>query len=292
MSSPEVILPERVPTVGIEIAKQARRPRTVGTFVVAGGVVATVCGLVAAYRGRSPQRIGDWGSVQPASTGIALALVAVNALTLLAFPFVACVFAGDSIAGEANSGSLRYLMARPVPRWRIATSKIMVAAALTASTIAVSVIVAFLVGLVIYGWADLPVVDLQHSTAFNLASAVFNTPQALLRSALAAAVILASTAAVFAFSFLLSTITEYSFAAVGGGIGLVFTSRALDNIPGLHSLSPWLPVTDSGTTAWTGLFDRPVQTGPIAHLLIVQALYSAALLAVGLHRFMRRDLLS
>lgn len=292
MSSPELATPVKVPVVRIELAKQARRPRTVGTLALAAAVVAAVCGLVAAYRGGSPERIGDWGSVQPRSTGIALALVAINALTLLAFPVIACVFAGDSISGEASSGSLRYLMARPVRRWRLATSKIVVAAALAASAIAVSLVVAFLIGLLTYGWADLPVVDLQHSTAFNLASAVFNTPQALLRSFLAAAVILASTAAVFAFSFMLSTVTEYSFAAVAGGIGLVFTSRALDNIPGLHSLSAWLPVTDSGTTAWTGLFDRPIQTGPITHLLIVQALYTTALLTAGLHRFIRRDLLA
>jgi ABC-type transport system involved in multi-copper enzyme maturation permease subunit len=78
---------------------------------------------------------------------------------------------------------------------------------------------------------------------------------------------------------------------VAGGLGLGLVSRALDNIPGLHSLSPWLPVTDAGTTAWTGLFTSPIQAGPIAHALVVQAVYSAAFLGGAYARFTRSDML-
>src|SRR5215472_13875418 len=101
-------------TLRIELTKQLRRPRTMGAFAAAMLVVTLVCVLVAAYRGDQPERLGDWGSVLPNSSGIALGLVAVNALTLLAFPVIACVFSGDSIAGEAAWGTLRYGLARPV----------------------------------------------------------------------------------------------------------------------------------------------------------------------------------
>jgi ABC-2 type transport system permease protein len=276
----------------VEAIKQIRRPRTATTVLVVAAVAATVCALVAAYRGGSPERIGDWGSVLPRSSGMALALVSLNALTLLAIPVIACVFAGDSIAGEAGWGSLRYLLARPAARWKLITAKVVVAGTLTTSTILISLVVALAVGLAIYGWHTLPVVDLQHSTAFNLSATVFATPQALLRTLLAVGIVLVSTAAVFSFSLLLSTITEYSFAAVAGGIGFVFISRALDNIPGLQSLSPWLPVTDAGTTAWSGLFDQPIQSGPIVHLIIVQAIYAAALLTAAFGCFLRTDILS
>lgn len=276
----------------VEVGKQTRRPRTAATLVVVSLTVGGICGLVGAYRGDSPERIGDWGSVLPDSTGVALALVAVNALTLLAYPVIVSLYAGDSIAGESSSGSLRYLLAQPVSRWRIMSAKLGVSAALAAGTIAASAVVAFAIGASAYGIHPLSVVDLQHSTAFELASTSFNTGDALLRYAGALGLILVSTASVFAFSLLLSTVTEYSFAAIAGGIGLVFTSRALDNIPGLNALSPWLPVTDTGATAWTGLFDRPVQSGPITHLVIVQAVYSAVFVAGAYGRFLRADTLS
>jgi ABC-2 type transport system permease protein len=97
---------------------------------------------------------------------------------------------------------------------------------------------------------------------------------------------------VYAFALLLSTLTAQPFAALAGGVGFAFVSRALDNVPGLHSLSPWLPVTDASTTAWTGLLDRPVATGPINHLLIVQGVYASVLGVVAFLIFTRRDIMS
>jgi hypothetical protein len=96
----------------------------------------------------------------------------------------------------------------------------------------------------------------------------------------------------FAFALLLSTITASPFSAVAGGLGLGLVSRALDNVPGLHALSPWLPVSDGGTTLWTGFFTRPMQTAGMAHALEVQAAYTVALLAIALVRFQRADVLS
>ena len=79
-----------------------------------------------------------------------------------------------------------------------------------------------------------------------------------------------STASTFAFTIFLSTLTDSPFSAVAGGIGLGLVSRALDNIPGLHALGPWLPMTDSGTTAWTTLFLQPVNLDGVTHLALVQ----------------------
>jgi hypothetical protein len=79
----------------------------------------------------------------------------------------------------------------------------------------------------------------------------------------------------FAFALMLSTFTVRPFSAVAGGVGLSLFSRALDNVPGLHALSPWLPVTDSRTTLWTGFFIRPMEKAGVAHVLEVQAAYTA-----------------
>jgi hypothetical protein len=75
-------------------------------------------------------------------------------------------------------------------------------------------------------------------------------------------------------------------------VGLGLFSRALDNVPGLHALGAWLPITDAGTTAWTGFFTVPAQTGAVAHELLVQAVYSAAFLAAGFVWFTRSDVLA
>lgn len=280
------------PMLAIEAAKQFRRPRTAAVVASAVAVELGVCGLVAATGHGTPERLGDWGSVLPRATGFAIPLVALNAMTLLAFPVIASIYAGDAVAGEAGSGSLRYLAARPVARWRLLVAKSGVAAVLTVATMAAAFVAAMALGLASFGWHPLVVVDLQHSTAFHLSAASFDPGSALLRAAAIVGVVLASTASVFAFSLLLSVVTDQSFAAVAGGTGLAFVSRALDNIPGLHALSPWLPVTDASTTAWTGLLDRPVQAGPIAHLLIAQAVYLVVLAVAAFVVFTKKDLLA
>jgi hypothetical protein len=79
---------------------------------------------------------------------------------------------------------------------------------------------------------------------------------------------------------------------MSGAVGLGLASRALDNMPGLHALGPWLPLTDGGTTLWTGLFFRHVDAGAVGHLLLVQRLYVTAFLTAAWYRFTQADVLS
>ena len=136
---------------------------------------------------------------------------------------------------------------------------------------------------------SLTVLDLQHTTPFVVASAKFAPLSAIARLALATAYTVWMLGSTFAFALLLSTLTARPFSAVAGGIGLGLFSRALDNVPGLHALSPWLPVTDSGTTLWTGFFTRPMHTPGLVHAVLVQAAYTAAFLTAGVVRFARAD---
>ena len=64
---------------------------------------------------------------------------------------VAATFAGDSVAGDAAWGNLRYLLMRPVPRGRLLVAKAAVAGVLIwASTILVS-IAALVGGVILFG---------------------------------------------------------------------------------------------------------------------------------------------
>ncbi len=171
-------------------------------------------------------------------------------------------------------------------------AKAALAAAFSIAAVVIVVLVSLATGVVAFGWHPLTVVDLQHTSPFVVASATFSPVTALARVALATGFVLCTLTSTFAFALLLSTLTTWPFSAVAGGVGLSLFSRALDNIPGLHALSPWLPVTDSGTTLWTGFFTRPMQTAGIAHAIEIQAVYSAVFLAIALVRFARTDVLS
>jgi ABC-type transport system involved in multi-copper enzyme maturation permease subunit len=156
----------------------------------------------------------------------------------------------------------------------------------------VAVVASLVTGVIAFGWHPLTAIDLQHTTPYVVASARLQPLAASGQLALATGFVICTLGSTFAFALFLSTLTVRPFSAVAGGVGLGLFSRALDNVPGLHALSPWLPVTNTGTTLWTGLFTKPVQTAGMAHVLEVQAAYTLVFLALALMRFSRADVLS
>lgn len=278
--------------IALEFTKQGRRPRGLVTLVVLAVLTAILTLVIGVSRASLSERVGDWGSVVSNTSGLTMPLIALSATLLFLLPLAVAIFAGETVAGEASWGSLRYLLARPVPRWRVLAAKATVAAAFSIAAVLIVVLVALVTGVIAFGWHRLTVLDLQHTSPFIVASSAFSQWTALARVGLATAFVLGTLASTFAFALMLSTFTDRPFSAVAGGVGLGLFSRALDNVPGLHSLSPWLPVTDSGTTLWTGFFTRPMQTGGMAHVLEVQAGYTAAFLAVAFLWFGRADVLN
>ncbi|MFL5824471.1 MAG: ABC transporter permease [Solirubrobacteraceae bacterium] len=278
--------------IAAELTKQVRRPRgivTLGALAVLTALISIVIGV--GYP-TIAERIGDWGSVVANTSGMTLPLITLSAMLLFLLPLAVAIFAGETVAGEVSWGSLRYMLARPVARWRVLGAKAAVAAGFSLMAVVVVVLVSLISGLTAFGWHPLTVVDLQHTSPFVFASATFAPPAALARIALASGFIVCMLGSTFAFALLLSTLTASPFSAVAGGVGLSLVSRALDNIPGLHTLSPWLPVTDSGTSLWTGFFTRPIQTDGLAHALEVQAAYTVAFLTLAFVRFQRQDVLT
>src|ERR1700727_858056 len=101
--------------------------------------------------GRGPSASGAAYFSQLAGNGVFLTFVALSLLLILVLPVVVGVVSGDSIAGEAGYGTLRYLLAVPAGRTRLLGVKyaaIVVWA--VAATFTVSV-VALVVGVALFG---------------------------------------------------------------------------------------------------------------------------------------------
>jgi ABC-2 type transport system permease protein len=278
--------------IGVELRKQCRRARGWVTLAVMAAVPALLTVVIGVTRPAIPERVGDWASVVTSTSGFTVPLIALSAMQLFLLPLAVAVFAGEAVAGEAAWGTLRYVLARPVSRSRVLAAKAAVAAAFSLAAVAVACGSALLTGALAFGWAPLTVLDLQHTTAFNYAGATFAPAEALGRIALGSGMIAAGLASTFAFALLLSTLTTSPFGAVAGAVGLGLVSRALDNVAGLHALDPWLPLTDGGSTLWTGLFFSPVQLDALPQQALVQAAYTAAFLAAAWLRFTRADVLA
>lgn len=284
--------PGRAGVIAVELARQSRRARGWVVLVLLAAVAVLLTVVIATTRPAVPERVGDWGSVVTDTSGFTLPLIALSAMQLFLLPLAVAVFAGDAVAGEAAWGSLRYLLVRPISRSRVLAAKVAVASAFSSAAVVTASAASLLAGLLAFGWQPLTVLDLQHTSVFDIAAATFQPVAALGRVALATGFVAGSMSSTFAFALLLSTLTSRPFSAVAGGVGLDLVSRALDNVPGLHLLGPWLPATDAGSALWTGLFFAPVQVDGLGHLALVQVAYTTLFLGAAWLRFARTDVLS
>ena len=170
---------------------------------------STHCPSSLQYFSRSPtpvrDRVRDRHSLPPVLSNGSLYSIAALAIVLPLFlPAAVAVIAGDAIAGEAQSGTLRYLLIRPVGRTRLLVAKLV--AVLTFVLVAVVLVsgIGYITGTALLG--DQP---LTASTAVASVSGTELTPnQIAVRTVIAIGYVALSMLGVAAFALFLSTLTD------------------------------------------------------------------------------------
>ncbi len=90
----------------------------------------------------------------------------------LFLPLLIILLAGDMVSGEVNAGTIKLILTRPVPRWKILLSKLLALLILEMLVIAFIALIAYLVSLVMFGFAGFnePVI-----TGFRLVNGQLDT---------------------------------------------------------------------------------------------------------------------
>ncbi len=212
--------------------------------------------------------------------GLFLAFTGLATVTPFFLPLAVGVVSGDAVAGEAQAGTLRYLLTVPVGRTRLLLVKYggLVAFGLAA------VLLVGAVGLLV-GWALFPVGDVT-----LLSGTTVSVPAAVGRAGLVALYVTASLAGLAALGLAVSTFTEVPVAAMATTVVLAITSQILGAIPQISWLHPWL--FTHHWLAFGDLLRDPVPTGALVDGLLLQAGWAAVALAVAWSRFTTRDVTS
>ncbi|GAA3231730.1 ABC transporter permease [Dactylosporangium siamense] len=193
---------------------------------------------------------------------------------------VIALFCGDTVASEASWGSLRYLLAMPVPRARLLGVK--VTAALLYCLLAMLILVgtAMLAGTLRYGWAPL-----NAPIGGEIAAGT-----SVVRLLEIVGYLCVSLLVVASLAFLLSVSTDAPLGAVGGAVLLQILSNILDQITALGTIRNFLP-THYGD-AWLGLLSTPLQTDDIVKGCIASLAYATVFFSLAWWRFLRKDVVS
>lgn len=193
---------------------------------------------------------------------------------------VVALFCGDTVASEASWGSLRYLLAIPVPRARLLGTKLLVALTYCAVALLLLTATALAAGTLRYGW---------HPLRSNVADDIAAGP-ALWRLLGIVGYLAISLLVVATLAFLLSVSTDAPLGAVGGAVLLQILSSILDQITALGSIRDYLPTHYA--QAWLGLLSTPIQTGDMVKGTIVSLCYATVFSAAAWWRFHHKDIVS
>lgn len=225
--------------------------------------------------GEGPQFIG-----QVSSNGLFLVFTALTVALPFFLPLVIGVVAGDSIAGETGSGTLRYLLTVPVTRGRLLAVKALGVATFTAIAVLVVTIVGLVTGAVLFGLH--PVVLLSGDTV-PLASGLW-------RTAAIAGYVSVALFALAAGGVFVSTLTENAIAAMATTIGIAVFSALLDAVPQLSAVHKFL-LTDH----WLGfgeLLRTSISSGDLLRWSGLHVAYAAIFLSLAWARFTTKDITS
>ena len=252
-----------------------RRRNQAGMLVLASVPVLIAIALRASSDG------GEGGGLLAlANNGVFVALTALSVEIALFLPLAVAALSGDAIAGEANQGTLRYLLTVPVGRTRLLVVKYV---SLVIGS-AVGVLVVAGTGLVVGG----ALLGLGPTTL--LSGVQIELPQALWRLAIAGVYLTAGLAALAALGLFISTLTEQP---IGAMIAVTVASTAMwimDSIPQLDWLHPWLLV--HRWTAFADAFRDPVFWDTMATGMAVNLGYAAVFGALAWARFAGKDITS
>ena len=274
---------KRRPSSGSLLAselKQLFRRRRTQAMLLALAAIPVVIAVVVRVSSAVPPGRGPAFLDRISQNGLFVAVTAMLVSVPLFLPLTIGVVAGDTIAGEAGLGTLRYLLVAPAGRVRLLLVKYAGAAVFCLSApLAVALAGAGI------GWALFPV-----GPVALLSGDLVEPDEALVRMLLIAAYQAVSLLGLSAIGLFLSTLTDVPVGAMAATIVLSVVSQVLDQLPQLKWLHPWL-----FTHYWFGFADllrQPIGWDSFGDNALLQAGYIAVFGALAYGRFVSKDVLS
>ena len=270
--------------IRVELVKMLRRPRTWVTILLLNALPTLVAILLAATA------IGPQPGEGPAflsavlTDGKLFPLAALAIVLPLFMPVAVAVVAGDAIAGEAQDGTLRYVLVRPVGRTRLLVAKLVGVLAFVLLAVVLVAGVAYVVGRSLHGEGSAT------GAVTGISGGSLTSQQLVERTVMSVGYVSLSMLGVAALALFLSTVTDSALGAALGALAFLIASTLLLTLDAAAALQPYLP-----TRYWLSfvdLFRDPILWRDVVRGLLLQGVYVAVFLGAAWANFMTKDITS
>jgi ABC-2 type transport system permease protein len=268
--------------IAVELRKLFGRPRTWATIALLNALPVLVAVLLrvtdlAPRPGEGPPFLSA-----VLGNGALFPLAALAIVLPLFLPIAVAVVSGDSVAGEAQAGTLRYLLVRPAGRTRLLVAKLIAVMAFVLVAVVVVAAVGYLLGTQLFEAAP--------AAGTSVSGTSLTTDQLAGRTLLAIGYLTVSMLGVAAFGLFFSTLTDSPLAAALGALAVLVGSSLLFTLDAASPIAPYLPTRY--WLAFVDLFRDPVHWRDIHRGLALQGVYVGVLLAAAWANFTTKDITS
>ena len=198
----------------------------------------------------------------------------------LFLPLTIGVVAGDTIAGEASTGTLRYLLVAPVNRARLLVVKFVGAGAFAIAATVTLMVTGIIVGVILFPVGPVTL----------LSGDVISIPAALLRIFLVVVYVTISLLGLSAVGLFISTLTVIPVGAMAATVVFSTVMQILATLPQIAVIHPFLISYN-----WLGFADllrNPMGLGSFVSNIALQLAYIVIFGSLAYSRFTSKDILS
>jgi ABC-2 type transport system permease protein len=255
-----------------------RRRRNIAILAVLAAVpvlIGVAVKVSAPHGGDGPVFIG-----QITSNGLFLAFASLTLCLPVFLPVAVAVVAGDAVAGEANTGTLRYLLTVPVSRTRLLLVKTAGVIAFIVAGIALVTVIGIVLGVSLFGTHGMTL----------LSGDTVSVSNGLMRSLGVAGYVFIDLLGLAGIALFFSTLTEVPVGAMAATVVLAIVFTVLDAVPQLGGIRDILLVHHWLDFA-TLLRDR-VDASQLWHGMLIPLSYFAIFTAAAWSRITTADITS
>ena len=291
----------------IELFKISKRPRT---YIAFAAITAIVLIFQLAFKadGQSYmnlmlQNVQDNFDLNrtKAINGYFMCYIILNTL-LVQVPILVALVAGDAISGEANMGTLRLMLTKPISRTEILLAKFLASFIFTVILLLWMALLALFLSMVIFGTDDMLIFRVKGDESQILQITADDVLWRYVAAFLYAAVALTVIAAL---SILLSVFADNSIGPIVATVCIVifFTIVSNINVPVIdRNVKPWL--FTSYLVGWKGFFyigtdvnGQPVKGSlenwaAIRNSLMILMTHIFVFIGIALYSFRKKDIMS
>jgi ABC-2 type transport system permease protein len=273
----------------IELYKIFRKPRTYIAFGAIAAIVLLVQGALYAdgeqYTGFMLQAVAQSFQIDGRILNGYLVCFIILQTLLVHVPLLIALVAGDMVAGEANMGTLRLLLTKPVSRAQVLLSKFLASSVYTLMLLTFMAALSLLLSLLIFGTGDLMIMKSEQVVILDRGDVLWRYFAAFGFAAL-------SMITVAALAFLLSVFAENAIGPIiaAMSIVIVFTILTSLDIPFFNVLKPFL--FTNHMLNWKGFFERPIDSGEVLKSALVLTAHIVLFVSLAFAAFRRKDILS